>query len=68
MPGGVTTPNCHEREAPPTQDDPPGTVAKMPILVDLDNSSSDSGDNDETTALGNRTQETLGNRVHKQPR
>lgn len=68
MAGGVTTPTCHEREAPATQGDPPGTEARRPILVDLDNSSNDSRDNDETTALRNRIHETLGNRVHNQPR
>lgn len=68
MAEGVTTPNCPEKEPPGTPADPPGTEVTRPILVDSDNMSNDISDNIEASYLRKRTQGSLAQRVHSQPR
>ena len=53
---------------PLQQVDPPGTEANRPILVDLENTSKESGDNNGTFGVRTQTPESHSKRVHSQPR
>ena len=64
----VATPRCPRKELPVQHEEPPGTEAKRPILVDLDNTSKESGDNNDLFGVRKRTPESVGKRVHSQPR
>ena len=68
MAEGTTTRGCPEKEPPLTPAQPPAAEATRPILVDLDNISSHSGDADDEIDLRNRTPDSLARRVHSRPR
>lgn len=63
----VTTPNCTEKEAT-QQLHPPGTDANRPVLVVLDNSSDQGGENNEEVDANRRTPLSHAKRDHCQPR
>lgn len=64
----VTTPQRAQKQhqSPPVGS--PATGVVRPILVDLDTTTNDSADNDATVPERDKTHETLGKRVHNQPR
>ena len=64
----VRTPNGPEKGPPQQQRKPPGTEVIHPILVDLDNTSNQSGDNIAAVEQRRRTPESQLGRVHNQPR
>jgi hypothetical protein len=69
MAGAILTHNSPGKESPPSAVQPPGTEATRPIVLDLENISDESGDNNDENDLRNRTAESLiAKRVHSQPR
>lgn len=62
------TPTCPQKDPRPPQVDLPGTQASRPILVDLDASPTQDGDNSASDELPTRTPDSHGKRVHSQPR
>lgn len=64
----VRTPNAPEKSTPQQQMKPPAPQANRPILVDLDNTSDQSGENGAAGDFRRRTPESQVKRVHNQPR
>lgn len=64
----ATTPNCPEKEQPPEEVERPAAGPKRPIVVDLDNSSSQSADSSADAIQRTRTPASHVKRVHSQPR
>lgn len=64
----VTNPQCNQQQPCTSPIVPPCTESNLPNLVDLDNISNQSGDNNAAVGGRNRTPESVGKRVHSQPR
>lgn len=64
----VTIPNCPRKEPTTPQVQPQATKAKYPIVVDLENTSNQSGDRNDRGGLRTPPPDSIVKRVHSQPR
>ena len=62
------TPTCTKKQQPVQQSKGPGAEASRPIVVDLENTSTHLGDENESCELRTPTPGTHGKRIHSQPR
>ena len=63
----VATPSCPQRQLVPLPDEPLGTSTTRPILVDLENMSSQSRDNPTTRNGKECIADSPATRIHSQP-